>query len=287
MKIEDYNVIPNNSKVYFNGSRWKSNNCGEFTIIAHTDRFITSKKGYKNFCYYLCQFDDGFINEAKSTEIKLGKVRNYNTPSICGIGYRGEGLWNFYENQKATKEYRVFHNIINRCYNPNAPEYKEYGEKGVKLDEKWHNFQNFCNDLKKLPNYENWKNDTIGYWEIDKDFLCEKLNINPKIYSLNTCMFIPHWMNMSERNKRVSLTGKTYIAINVNGEQILFNNIKLFAREHDLNDANISKCIKNTNWSHKGWKFKVLNDKELINKQYEALQNSSIEELTKMLNALN
>lgn len=252
-----YNTIENTSKVYFNGSVWKSNNCGEFTIIGKTDRNIIDKRGYLEYKYYLCQFEDETIVEAKTSEIKNGKVRNPNSPSICGKGYLGEGKWKFYINQKATKEYIVFHGILNRCYNKNVPEYAEYGGEGVTLDSELFNFQNFCEMLTRLDNYEKWKNDTTGYWEIDKDILCDKYGISPKIYSEKTCHFIPHDENMAERNKRVSITGKTYLGINPMGESFEFTNIKQFSREHDLSDTHVGNCIRNKAKSHKGWFFKV------------------------------
>lgn len=257
---DKYNTIDNTSKVYFNGSTWKSNNCGEFTIVGKTDRYTVDKRGYKEYKYYLCQFEDGTIVESKAYEIKNGKVRNPNSPSICGRGYLGEGKWKFYINQKAIKEYVVFHGILNRCYNPNVPEYKEYGGEGVTLYQKLFNFQEFCEVLTRLPNYDKWKNDTTGYWEIDKDILCDKYGISPKIYSEKTCHFIPHYMNMAERNKRVSVTGNVYLATSPNGEIFTFTNIKEFSRENNLSDTHVGNCIRGKEKSHKGWTFKIKED---------------------------
>ena len=252
-----YNLIENTSKVYFNGSIWKSNNCGEFTIVGKTDRHIVDKREYKEYKYYLCKFEDGTVVEAKTFEIKNGKVRNPNCPSICGRGYLGEGKWKFYINQKATKEYRVFHGILNRCYNPNVPEYDEYGGEGITLDPELFNFQKFCEMLTRLPNYDKWKNDTTGYWEIDKDILCDKYKISPKIYSEKTCHFIPYHVNTAERNKRVSITGDTYLGISPNNEEFIFTNIKEFARQHNLCDTHIGSCIHKKAKTHKGWKFTI------------------------------
>lgn len=252
-----YKTIKNTSKVYFNGSIWKSNNCGNFTIVGKTDRYIVDKRGYKEHKYYLCQFEDGTIVEAKTFEIKNGKVRNPNSPSICNKGYLGEGKWKFYVNQKATKEYVLFRGILNRCYNPNIPEYKNYGEKGVTLDSKLFNFQEFCEMLTKLPNYNNWKDDALGRWEIDKDILCEKHNIFPKIYSEKTCLFVSHGDNIKERNKRVCVTGKTYIATNPNGEKSIFTNIRDFSEKNGLSNTHVGNCIRGKAKSHRGWTFKV------------------------------
>lgn len=37
MANKKYVIIENNSKVYFNGSIWNSNNCGKFMIMAKKD----------------------------------------------------------------------------------------------------------------------------------------------------------------------------------------------------------------------------------------------------------
>ena len=154
-------------------------------------------------------------------------------------------------------EYVVFHGILNRCYNPKNPNYAEYGAEGVTLDPKLFNFQNFCEMLTHLPNYDKWKKDTSGYWEIDKDILCDKYNISPKIYSEKTCHFIPYYENMAERNKRASITGKTYLAISPGGKEFTFTNIKQFSRENGLSDTHVGNCIKGKGKTHKGWTFKL------------------------------
>lgn len=252
----NYDVIDNNSRVYKNGSVWNSNNCGDFTIVAKTSRHRVDKRGYKEYKYYLCQFKDGTIVETKTSEIKLGKVRNPNHPSICDIGYLGIGFWEFYINQKPTREYTIFHGIINRCYNPKSTNYENYGGLGITLDNELHNFQKFCNMLTTLPNYDKWKNGE-DKWEIDKDVLCEKFGITPKIYSSNTCQFILQEDNMSERNKRVGITGGTYVGINSELHQYEFTNIREFAREHDLYDSHIGNCIRGKAKTHKGWTFRI------------------------------
>jgi hypothetical protein len=255
--LGEYQLIKNTSKVYYNGSIWDSNNCDQFVIIGKTNRYTIDNRGYKIRKYFLCKFKDETIVEAKTSEIKMGKVRNPNFPSVCGIGYLGEGRWEFYINQIATKEYACFRNLINRCYNSKNNSYKEYGGEGVALDKELHNFQNFCNTISQLPNYEKWKNDKINLWALDKDELCEKLNIHPKIYSKNTCQFILQKDNISERNKRVSITGNVYVGISPKNIYYEFTNIKQFAKEHDLYDTHIGNCARGKAKTHKGWTFKV------------------------------
>jgi len=258
----DYTLIDNNSKVYFNGTKWNSNNCGEFEIVGKTNRHHMDKRGYPEYKYYLCKFKDGSIVESKTSEIKIGKVRNPNHPSLKNVGFLGVGNWRFYINQTATCEYALFHNIIDRCYNDKNISFKNYGAKGVILDKPLHNFQNFCNMISNLPNYDKWKYNTDEFWELDKDIICEELGIYPKIYSEKTSQFITRQENVSERNKRVSITGLSYEGINKEGLIFKFTNIREFSKEHDLQDTNVGRCLRGLAISHKGWKFKTLTELE-------------------------
>jgi hypothetical protein len=73
-----------------------------------------------------------------------------------------------------TKGYKLWCNIIQRCYNPKNHSYKYYGEKGVVMENYFKDsYENFINWIKGLANYENWLNsselsldridNTLGY----------------------------------------------------------------------------------------------------------------------------
>ena len=56
---------------------------------------------------------------------------------------------------KNEREYKLFEGILSRCYSANNDSYDDYGEKNVVVDERWHCFENFLNDIKQLPRMEN------------------------------------------------------------------------------------------------------------------------------------
>jgi hypothetical protein len=73
-----------------------------------------------------------------------------------------------------TKGYKLWCNIIQRCYNPKNHSYKYYGEKGVVMEDYFKNsYENFIDWIKGIANYENWLNsselsldridNTLGY----------------------------------------------------------------------------------------------------------------------------
>jgi len=54
--------------------------------------------------------------------------------------------------QKFKHEYIAWLNMKQRCYNPNRPDFKYYGGKGIKICKKWINsFFNFLKDMGEKP----------------------------------------------------------------------------------------------------------------------------------------
>ncbi len=52
-----------------------------------------------------------------------------------------------------TKIYRIWLNMKTRCHNPNAINYGNYGGRGIKVCERWLDFQNFYEDVSKLEHF--------------------------------------------------------------------------------------------------------------------------------------
>lgn len=245
--MEQYNLIENNSNKFYNDSEWINNDGLKFKIIGKTDR-----RYKQSYSYYLCEFEDGTLVEVRYMHITDGQIKNPNYPSVFGIGYIGQGKWKSCINYKRTKEYNLWKRMIDCCYNIQSKDYINYGAKGVTMDSRWHNFQTFCEDIQYLEGYNLWK-DKNNY-ELDKDMICDRLSIHPKIYSKDTSMFI----SKSENGGYSSLTGLTYIAnrISDNYEEE-FSVITKFAQKYNLQYQNISNCIKDKVKQHKGWTFKI------------------------------
>lgn len=99
-------------------------------------------------------------------------------PVMCGMGYRGS------ENVDCKSEsYLKWHDMLNRCYNAKfherQPQYKE-----CTVCEEWLNYSNF-----KVW-YE--QNKIAGMaLDLDKDILFK----GNKVYSSETCCFVPHTIN--------------------------------------------------------------------------------------------
>jgi hypothetical protein len=53
--------------------------------------------------------------------------------------------------QENLVEYTAWLNMRSRCHNKKRSEYKDYGGRGIKIDERWNNFENFFSDMGKRP----------------------------------------------------------------------------------------------------------------------------------------
>ena len=115
------------------------------------------------------------------------------------VGYLGAGKYKTRENNKKTKVYILWSDLLRRCY---CVENKNITYKDCSVCDEWHNFQNFAQ----------WYED--NYYEIegqcmalDKDILYK----GNKIYSPNTCVFVPRKIN-NLFTKRQNQRGDSKIA---------------------------------------------------------------------------
>jgi len=245
----------NKSKVYFDGSKWKTNDYGEIEVIGRSDRVVIKKNKYTEHPYFFVRFKDGTVVEANQSSIKNGSLKNRNEPRVYGFGYVGYGKHKAYVNGKDAKEYKLWIRILERCYSEKW-HIKKPTYKNCRVHPDWHNFQVFSEDIKKIDGYDKWKNDKskINKYQIDKDI---KFPGN-KIYSKETCCFVTQRENSSESNKRNRITGLTYIGIRESdGYSEFFLNQAEFARKYNLEKSSVGRCCRKEQLTHKGWIFKI------------------------------
>ena len=134
---------------------------------------------------YFPEYDYTF-KHAIYDAFKKGKIKCVYERRTYGVGYLGEGKYKSKENGKITKCYKVWQSMLERCYDDKYKEkYPTY--KGCTVCNKWHNFQNFAHW------YEN------NYYQIPDNFMCLDKDIlvkGNKIYSPETCVFVPNEINL-------------------------------------------------------------------------------------------
>lgn len=127
-----------------------------------------------------------------------GCERRHQVQGLCGMHYqrkyRGStnaspvSQKNFVDNRKIEHPlYDTWKNIRQRCMNPNAPNYKYYGAKGVRVCERWlSDFWNFVADMGERP---------------DPTYTVDRKN-NDGDYTPENC----RWATKSEQRRNQRLT---------------------------------------------------------------------------------
>ena len=116
---------------------------------------------------------------------KKGNVKCPYEPRTFGVGYLGEGKYTTTENGKLKKYFKIWSNMLRRCYDPKHRErYPTY--KDCKVEEYLLNFQHMCEWIN--GNYYKVSGEIMC---LDKDILCK----GNKIYSRDTCIFVPERIN--------------------------------------------------------------------------------------------
>ena len=225
------------------GNKYITNSGENFEVIKH----INSRNNTIKFD------DETILTNISTIEIKKGRIKNPNQKSQSGIGYIGIGKHICSINYKTTIAYDTWRGMISRCYNPKIwvrhPLYQN-----CSVDSDWHNFQNFADwfELNYIQNFH-----------LDKDLLVK----GNKIYSKDTCCFVPNELNnilgtKPSLNKELPIGvrkhgNKFRASINLKNKTIhlnsfltpleAFNCYKITKENHIKEIANIYKELININ----------------------------------------
>lgn len=113
--------------------------------------------------------------------------------AVYGVGFLGVGEYRSEKNGKSDRAYSKWSGMLERCYSDRYHKLKPtYKDCSVHLD--WHNFQVFAKWFKE--NY-------VEGFELDKDILFK----GNKVYSAETCCFVPREINTIMRPIRKKING--------------------------------------------------------------------------------
>lgn len=224
------------------GKIYSSNNYGDFKV---NDRTGVDK--YREIIYEIEFINTNYKCNKTSSEIRKGIVKDYFYPIVYGIGYLG-----CERNTADRKIYKCWNSMLERCYSLKSPAYINYGEKNIVVDERWHNFNNFQQDIKEL---EGWNEELFykGSIDLDKDILSK--GKKEKIYSKDFCIWVSRKENCDARQFK---TQKEFTAISPTGTTSTNININEFAKINNLSNSGICDCLNGKRRKHKGWLFKYI-----------------------------
>ena len=146
------------------------NNYGTKMVIV---QYIDNKKA-------IIEFQDEYKYKTATSYscFAKGNVSNPYDKTVFNIGYLGEG-------EIDKNIYSVWSSMIKRCYTQKQ-NIKQISYVGCEVCEEWHNFQNFAKWYE-----ENYYKVEGQRMHLDKDILYK----NNKIYSPQTCIFVPERIN--------------------------------------------------------------------------------------------
>ena len=172
------------------GKVCKSKSSGDFKILKYNDSANVE-----------IQFvNTGYCKVAEIKEVRNGLIKDPYTPSVFGVGILGT-KYPSRTNGVRTKEYVLWKSMLERCYSTilkkRHPTYID-----CEVSDNFKSFEYF---------YE-WCNKQIGFsnkdWHLDKDLLVK----GNKLYSENTCVFIPSEIN-TLLTKREASRGENLIGV--------------------------------------------------------------------------
>lgn len=110
-----------------------------------------------------------------------------------------------YHRMSRTAMYRMWRNMLTRCYNEKATKYKNYGGRGIKVCDRWKNsFNTFLSDMGFPPSDKH----TIDREDTNKDYTPENCRwvtqsrqcrnrVNTKMYTYNgETKCLPDWADI-------------------------------------------------------------------------------------------
>ena len=207
---------------------YHSNNYGDFIILEQT----RSKNGHK--MVKISFIDTGTILEVRFSDVLSGNLKDPYRKTICDVACIGNA-------SSYHIAYNMWLSMIHRCYDKNCDTYQRYGKFGVTVCDKWLCFEYFLEDLIFIDNYNEWVNNPSMY-HIDKDYKQQNLPLCDRVYSLETCCFLPAADNVcvARFEHKTESSNSQYLGVrkisdngynafmSING---VYKNLGLFAKE--------------------------------------------------------
>ena len=145
---------------------------------------IAEYRNNKDIDIYFPEYNWTF-EHTRYDHFKNGKIKCPYEPRVYGVGYLGKGKYNVTENGEDTDEYKIYHSMLKRCYDPKYQE-RRPTYKGCKVEDYILNFQHMAEWIEN------------NYYEVPGEIMCldkDILDKGNKIYSRDRCIFVPKRIN--------------------------------------------------------------------------------------------
>lgn len=223
-----------------------SNSGRKFEITA-----IYQKHGHK---YCDVRFlESGYVDSIRYDSMEQGWVKDNLAPVKAG-----EGCVGYINTRDHWHEYKIWVNMIARCYDPRDKAFPYYGARGVTVCDRWKRFDQFFEDMRMLPGFDEelFRRREL---RLDKDILSS----GAKIYSPETCQWVSDLANQKQRTYEYNNRHRKY-AIFPDGHVEFVEHMSDFCKEHSLHRSNVYNVLRGGQPATKGFRFFWEDDEKCI-----------------------
>ena len=157
-----------------------------FKTKSYGDLIITKYVNSKAVCVKFVV--TGYETTTKASNVIAGSVKDRLLPTVHGIGITGDSQVRV--DGKHTKEYRLWNNMLKRCYSVGCQKVRP-----TYID------CSISENFRYLQYFKEWCNNQIGFNSVDekgKPFALDKdiLVKGNRVYNEDVCVFVPQEVNL-------------------------------------------------------------------------------------------
>lgn len=130
--------------------------------------------------HWLCKCDCGTELVVSRGNLSTGNSRSCGCLKLERLVERSITHGGTVGNNRSS-EYKIWGSMVQRCTNPNAPRFSDYGGRGIGVSDEWRKFDNFYRDMGPRPG---------------KGYTVERIN-NDEGYSKSNCK----WATRAEQSR--------------------------------------------------------------------------------------
>ena len=157
-----------------------------FKTKSYGDLIVTKYMNSKAVCVKFVV--TGYETTTKASNVIAGSVKDRLLPTVHGIGITGDSQVRV--DGKHTKEYRLWNNMLKRCYSVGCQKVRP-----TYID------CSISENFRYLQYFKEWCNNQIGFNSVDekgKPFALDKdiLVKGNRVYNEDVCVFVPQEVNL-------------------------------------------------------------------------------------------
>lgn len=184
-------------------------------------RLVVQERDHNSFAKqirWICRCDCGNVKSIAGNKLKNGNTRSCRCLDTEMTKERSK----IHGETHKTPEYYIWISMRQRCNTVTNSAYKYYGGRGIKVCDRWNNYQDFLSDMGRRPTPKH---------QIDR------INVNGN-YEPSNCRWITQMENANNKRNNTMLT---YLGVT--------DTLPNWARKFEIQQGTLRRRIFNAKWS--------------------------------------